>query len=312
MMRRLLAPVVAALALVGSAATAPVRPARAVGPATPVLLLHGWNPFESVGYSCPLYWGRMERALRSAGWDGPLVTLKYQALDTGCDATIDDDGSHDADRGNDDRLSRRYNHSLIDPNAHSSQTPIEHLAYHLAWFVYRHYTRRGVPVDLVGHSMGGLIIRSALTQFERNRPGFPPRLLVRRALTIATPHRGSPKARLCKPAFARECAEMIPGSAFLRSLADAPRATGGTAWFLMGSAHDELVPPWSSMGMAGAAFRALYQRPRYEHFTILLDTRRSFGATWMQSERDGAWRRRTDAPFSDRAVRRLLVAGRQM
>jgi triacylglycerol esterase/lipase EstA (alpha/beta hydrolase family) len=261
------------------------------GTSVPILFVHGWNPFESAGYSCRIYWGRLEAALRSLGWRGPLVDLKYQALDTQCDATIDDDGSHNADHGNDHRISPHYNHSLIDPNAHSSQTPIEHLGYHLAWYVYDHYSKRGRPVYLVGHSMGGLVIRSMLTQFQEGSAAFPPKLVVPRVLTLSSPHNGSPKARSCVPRIAVQCAEMAPGSPFLRHLADAPQGTAGTRWTLMGSAHDELV-------MSGATLRILYDHPRYDHFTILWDERTAEGATWRESDRGGPWKTHHSEPYS--------------
>jgi hypothetical protein len=76
------------------------------GTGVPVLFVHGWSPFESVGYSCVAYWGRLEATLRSLGWRGPLAGLKFQALDTQCDATINADGSHNRDHGNDHRSAR--------------------------------------------------------------------------------------------------------------------------------------------------------------------------------------------------------------
>jgi pimeloyl-ACP methyl ester carboxylesterase len=196
---------------------------------------------------------------------------------------------------------------LIDPSAHSSQTPIEHLGYHLAWYVYDHYSRRGHPVYLVGHSMGGLVIRAMLTQFQAGVAGFPPRLIVPKVLTMSTPHEGAPKARTCVPRFALQCAEMVPGSRFLRHLADAPQGTGGTRWALMGSAHDELVPDWSSVGMSGAALRVLYEHPRYDHFSILWDQRTADGATWKESDGGDPWRTHQAEPYSCHEVDLVLA-----
>lgn len=63
------------------------------------------------------------------------------------------------------------------------------------------------PLNVVGYSMGGLVIREAL----RQEPGLP----VRRAVFFHVPHAGSLAARLLTlPA----CRDMHPGSPFLRQL----------------------------------------------------------------------------------------------
>jgi triacylglycerol lipase len=64
-----------------------------------------------------------------------------------------------------------------------------------------------VPVNLVGYSMGGLVIREAL----RQAPG----LKVRRVVLLNSPHYGS-AAALFLPLSA--CREMRPGSPFLKRL----------------------------------------------------------------------------------------------
>jgi triacylglycerol lipase len=67
------------------------------------------------------------------------------------------------------------------------------------------------PINLVGYSMGGLVIREAL----RGAGELP----VRRAAFLHCPHRGSLAAHtLSLPA----CREMRPGSAFLKRLDESP------------------------------------------------------------------------------------------
>lgn len=66
-------------------------------------------------------------------------------------------------------------------------------------------------VNLVGYSMGGLVVRAAAL--------VDPRLRIRRAVFLHSPHRGSFVAwALPLPA----CRDMRPGSAFLRRLDNAP------------------------------------------------------------------------------------------
>ena len=66
------------------------------------------------------------------------------------------------------------------------------------------------PLNLVGYSMGGLVIRESLREAHR--------LPVRRAVFLHCPHRGS----LAAHAFALPaCREMRPGSGFLERLDEA-------------------------------------------------------------------------------------------
>jgi triacylglycerol lipase len=67
------------------------------------------------------------------------------------------------------------------------------------------------PVNLIGYSMGGLVIREAL----RQSPGAK----VEKVALLNSPHRGS-AAAFFVPLSA--CREMRPGSAFLRQLDAAP------------------------------------------------------------------------------------------
>lgn len=71
--------------------------------------------------------------------------------------------------------------------------------------------RLSAPVNLVGYSMGGLVIREALRQM--------PRLNVRRVALLNSPNYGSAAAFLL-PLSA--CREMRPGSTFLKQLNAAP------------------------------------------------------------------------------------------
>jgi hypothetical protein len=283
---------VSALVLVARPTLAQPGPDRDV----PVIFVHGLEPF-GFGYPCPGYWGVMKGAFQGYGWSGGLVTMKYYAGDSLCDDDLDHDGSHDAHFGNDDPASPGFNHSYLDPNAHSSETPIEHLGYHLAWYVYDHYSQFGQTVDLVGHSMGGLIIRSALTDQQRGDPDFPPYLYVANVVTLETPHAGADLASLC--GLSLQCREMTPGSSFLRNLDPDPQATGGTEWTVVGSDSDELVDPLSAVAM-DAAHRIVYHTPDYDHFAVLWDGSGKRDAVWRQSDDGGRWITRRDRPRSVR------------
>ncbi|HEY7814243.1 MAG TPA: alpha/beta fold hydrolase [Nakamurella sp.] len=85
-------------------------------------------------------------------------------------------------------------------------------------------------VHLIGHSMGGLVVRDAV-----QARGLGDR--ARTAVTLATPHHGSPFARFVPGPCARQ---MLPGSDFLRSLA-ARRRHGSTRWIDIEGDGDRVV-----------------------------------------------------------------------
>lgn len=87
-------------------------------------------------------------------------------------------------------------------------------------------------VHLVGHSMGGLVVRAAVQS-----RGLGDR--ARTAVTLATPHHGTPLARFVPGTCARQ---MHPGSAFLREL-NAGSRTGATRWIDIEAAADRVVSP---------------------------------------------------------------------
>ena len=89
----------------------------------------------------------------------------------------------------------------------SGRTSIESLGSALASELHR----MNVPVNLVGYSMGGLVIREAFRQM--------PGLKVRRVALLNSPHNGSAAAALLPLAA---CRDMRPGSAFLKRLNAAP------------------------------------------------------------------------------------------
>ena len=90
-------------------------------------------------------------------------------------------------------------------------------------------------VHLIGHSMGGLVVRDAVVA-----RGLGDR--ARTAVTLATPHHGSPFARFALGPCARQ---MLPGSDFLRSLA-ARRHHGATRWIDIEGEADRVVAAGTS------------------------------------------------------------------
>jgi len=89
-------------------------------------------------------------------------------------------------------------------------------------------------VDLVGHSLGGLLARHLV-----ERGGFAPR--IRTVVTVATPHLGSALAALGPYRIMRQ---MRRGSAYLESLNSGPTSVEARIVGIS-STHDNLVLPWN-------------------------------------------------------------------
>ena len=228
-------------------------PAMAANVATPIVLVHGYQVDN--GTDCAKVWGDLKAFFASQGWNGSLVSVGYYVNDVNCDASINDDGSHDT-----------HFPSGHVSDGHTTATNIRHLGYHLAWWIYDHYTASGQCVDAVGHSMGGLIVRYAVAQVQRHNSDFPPSLCLHDVVTLGTPHAGTPGAWACGTT---ECAQMrgnlqCDGSTaslfirWLRGHAWNPQSTGGTQWTLLGSYADVDVPADCAVGNMGAYGKTKY------------------------------------------------------
>ena len=198
-------------------------PPRADGMTEPVYLVHGYS---ADGTDCERRWGPAMEAWRNAGWEGEFHTVGYYAGDSSCSTKI---------------------------AATDRSTPIQQLGSQLAWDIYLQYSRHGKSVDVVGHSMGGLIARVALTGVGRGWEGFPPFVYVEDAVTLGTPH-GGVAASWVRSCDEPQCVQMRPGSKFLRvaSIGQNPQSSQGTDWTLIGSEDDATVA-WQSAVASRAA-----------------------------------------------------------
>ena len=270
-LRRALATLAAVL--VGVSPLGAATPSHATASAEPVIFIHGYE--SDAGADCTAIWGDMKRWLKGAGWSGDLVTVGYYVNDTRCDASISDDGSHSV-----------HHASGHIGSGHTTGTNVRHLGYHLAWWVYDHYTSQGQCVDAVAHSMGGLILRYAIAQVENRNADFPPSLCVQDAVTLGTPEAGTPWAWGCLTLQCRqmrgnlECdgATASPFIQWLRSNAWDPDGTDGTQWTLFGSYADQDVPAdcavWNMRAFAKTRYllTSWIRHAEYMHLTNSEDT----------------------------------------
>ena len=90
------------------------------------------------------------------------------------------------------------------------------------------------PIDLVGHSMGGIAARYYVQVGPGDRR-------VRRTISIASPFHGSNLARYVPSFF---CRDLIPGSPSLRRLLQDHAHAAHVPHTSIASTHDQLVWPW--------------------------------------------------------------------
>ncbi|MEU6672156.1 hypothetical protein [Streptomyces sp. NPDC046727] len=180
----------------------------------PVFFVKGYTP----GDTCGAKWNSAAKLFNRSGWKGTLHRVGfYEEDDAGCDVRIDPQRKGTVD------------------------TSLKVLGRGLAWEIYNRYSARGQTVDLVGHSMGGLIIRAALAGYAKGDPDWPPVLLVEDAVNLGTPQKAARLSGVCLSNL--QCREMYyPNGAFRRWLGPTlAQAQGGTDWTLIGSNADGTV-----------------------------------------------------------------------
>jgi pimeloyl-ACP methyl ester carboxylesterase len=200
----------------------PFSPGRYNSMTKPVYFVHGYSP-DGKGFNNRNWYWRDALNVFNPAFSGPLGkgwTFCYYDLDTECDLKVPGDQNRS----------------------------IEAIGADLAWEIYDHFSRFRVSVDIVAHSMGGLVARAALTGVNKGLPTFPPYLYVEDAITLSTPHGGAPIGSFCPIApCPRQVEEMQTNSSFLTWLEDTPEGATGTDWTLFGFDDDLTVPAWKAV-----------------------------------------------------------------
>jgi hypothetical protein len=190
-------------------------PSRGDSTARTVFLVHGFQLDGTA--NCRSSFDGVMAAMRGWGWTGSLKTVGYYKGDVGC--TVQVASGH-------------------------TWTSINELGRQLAWHIYEHHSIYGRAVDVLAHSMGGLVVRAAISGVQHHWSGFPPYLYIEDVATLGTPHTGTSLGTLCAIGtlgFNRQCREMIPGSSFLTALDGYPESDMGTDWTLLCSTSDTTV-----------------------------------------------------------------------
>jgi pimeloyl-ACP methyl ester carboxylesterase len=117
--------------------------------------------------------------------------------------------------------------------------------------------------DLVGHSMGGLVIRTYLAENSAKAK-------VRRVVTLGSPHAGSKLAVFAVGAAARE---ILPGSPFLESLSrTGSQVPEGGGFYAIYSIVDNMVLPNDSARLPGDEVNNV-EAPVVNHVGLLFSRR---------------------------------------
>jgi Putative serine esterase (DUF676) len=267
---------------------------------TPILFVHGYN--NSTG--CPsvneAMWNNLKNDLVEDGWTGPKREIGFYSCDSTVASTdwIDGYGSHSVYYATSpcSPVCSTHENGTSGHLSHNRNTDLRHLAYHLAWFIYQNYSKNGQSVQLVAHSMGGLIVRWMLYAEQNNstigQSVFPPVLYVQDVYTISTMHNGVVYAFLSSTWQAQQ---MQRGSSFITAINATssgrdPQATNGTDWTTMGnypSDTDLVVSDTSAVHMDGG-HKLLYITPRYSHGGSLNDINESWDALTYRCDGCGA------------------------
>jgi pimeloyl-ACP methyl ester carboxylesterase len=118
-------------------------------------------------------------------------------------------------------------------------------------------------VDVVGHSLGGLVAAYWLKRIDRGRR-------IRRVITLGTPHGGTAiagPAALLLGLFSRALWQMIPGSSLLRELEDEAMPVG-TELVAIASRDDAVVPAHRARAAHGPRQRSV-ELARVGHCELL-------------------------------------------
>ena len=119
-----------------------------------VLFVHGYNP-TSTSTDCVDTFGTMIGQMRAQGFTGAMVNVGFYSGDTNCDVNL---------------------HSYA---SYGDRDSWKSIAAAFSKYVYNTYTSHSVTVDVVGYSMGGLIVRGAVYGAQSSTSGFSAPINVR-------------------------------------------------------------------------------------------------------------------------------------
>jgi pimeloyl-ACP methyl ester carboxylesterase len=249
-----------------AASAAPAPPKRSDSKTEPVIFVHGIN--LQLNTDCKQDWHNAMAVLKAKGFTGPMKTWGYYKNNKNCDWNYNGDAN----------------------------TNLDYLARGFAALIYNEYTKKNVSVDIVAHSMGGIIVRRALTGVEQKEKGYPEKLFVEDVVTLSSPHKGAGAVgSLCAKLYEWvQCKNLDDDGSFMKYLNSKgknPQSTIGTDWSTIGSQADYMVFAGNASGMS-AGHEYTYRRDvGLDHTEVRLHSsqRTAFGIDWYHAtgERSG-------------------------
>ncbi len=265
-----------------------------------ILLLHGFNGKSgstgngnSSGYDCSVSWGDMVNYIRSSHdvgtWSkaAEIQTIGFYRGDTNCSVNL-----HSAQYAT--HCSNYYPENTNASQDGTNNESLYHLSCLLDWYIYLNYGRyAGSNIEIVAHSMGGLIVRNALYQVQRGGVSWAPPTLggISDIVDFSTPHRGVPGLAGLTGFFAcgscKQFNDLVSGKTFINEMqanAQNPQASGGTDWTLIGSNCDAYVDMQNATDMV-AVHHVAYVNDNndgtcYDHSGPLRDTNDAYDAAY--------------------------------
>lgn len=224
------------------------------GPAT--LLIHGvGNASDHIlnGCNSDTTWGATEAFLSARGWPN-VYSLGYYKGDYNC-------GPNPADQtdpqGNLYRF-EQYWHlcpTYYDSGSSDGTTDEDdrHVACELAWYIYEYYTLYGTSVNIVAHSLGGVLIKYALYRsgLLGHDSHFPPYLSVHQVVTLSSPLNGVDAGGSVVCGGCWQIKELQPGIAggihdeLTSADARGAQGAGGTNWTAEGQFDRHMGCDWT-------------------------------------------------------------------
>jgi Ca2+-binding RTX toxin-like protein len=257
------------------------------------LLIHGFDPISGAdnkhSLDCNAYWQNLQLGMRYVGYQGSLFTVGYYSTDTNCNINL----------------------AFGDVN-----TSIDVLSQNLAAWIHAHLQNR--PVNLVGYSMGGLIIKNMIDHLGNDVINYPGSLNIKNVVTVDSPLAGSSVASACSATLGwKQCTQMSPNSGLIKYLvANDYVGKSGADVTEIGSAADAVVPgpgccaPPNSQIALPAQHKMVYGTPPgYGHVTntAIDDDSGSFDLPLFYADANGLTQGWLAAPHGVLAIFLALV-----
>jgi hypothetical protein len=177
---------------------------------------------------------------------------------------------------------------------HGIDTDLRHNAWHVAWALHNRFTAQNETINVLAYSMGGLLIRYALTHVLMEAGGqmsshqWPSELDIRHIVTMGTPHAGTRYVGICG-VVAYQAEQLCYNSATIDWMERHAQNPGfaSTEWTLMGSDCDDVAPPDVTATNMDAAHKMWYQNtPGYGNYIWCPSHRSTSAPPWYFAQLD--------------------------